>query len=116
MAFIGQLLVGQIGMAGVLILLIGYGFGCPAVNVISPLLVGHMFGEKDTGRYVSYVNMFISLGGAFGSTIIGMVLNATGTYTMPFIVCTLFIIICGLICAVVTSKKFQFKAEKEVQQ
>lgn len=116
MAFIGQLLVGQIGMAGVLILLIGYGFGCPAVNVISPLLVGHMFGEKDTGRYVSYVNMFISLGGAFGSTIIGMVLNATGTYTMPFIVCTLFIIICGLIRAVVTSKKFQFKAEKEVQQ
>ncbi len=113
LAFIGQLLIPQLGVAGIGILIIGYGFGCPAVNVISPLLVNHMFGEKDTGRYISYVNMFISLGGAFGATIIGMVLNATGTYTMPFIVCAAFIVICGLIRTVVTSKTFQFQERKE---
>lgn len=115
LAFIGQLLVPQLGFAGIGILILGYGFGCPAVNVISPLLVNHMFGEKDTGRYISYVNMFISLGGAFGATIIGMVLNATGTYTVPFIVCTAFIVTCGLIRAVVTSEKFRFKTGKEAR-
>ncbi|MCI9595831.1 MAG: MFS transporter [Firmicutes bacterium] len=113
LAFIGQLLIPQLGIAGIGILIIGYGFGCPAVNVISPLLVNHMFGEKDTGRYISYVNMFISLGGAFGATIIGMVLNATGTYTVPFIVCAAFIVICGLIRGTVTSNAFKFQERKE---
>lgn len=113
LAFIGQLLIPQLGMAGIGILILGYGFGCPAVNVISPLLVNHMFGEKDTGRYISYVNMFISLGGAFGATIIGMVLNATGTYTVPFIVCAAFIVICGSIRGTVTSNAFKFQERKE---
>ena len=112
LAFIGQLLVPHLGAAGIAILILGYGFGCPAVNVISPLLVNHMFGEKDTGRYISYVNMFISLGGAFGATLIGMVLNATGTYTVPFIVCAAFIVTCGIIRTVVTSKNFEFTARK----
>ncbi|MCI6821624.1 MAG: MFS transporter [Clostridiales bacterium] len=115
MAFIGQLLVPAIGMGGVLILVIGYGFGCPAVNVISPLLVNHMFGEKDTGRYISYVNMLISLGGAFGATIIGILLNVSGNYTLPFIVCAAFIVACGLIRAVVTSKKFAFRSGRPGQ-
>ncbi len=112
LAFIGQLLIPQLGTVGIGFLIIGYSFGCPAVNVISPLLVNHMFGEKDTGRYVSYVNMFISLGGAFGAAIIGMVLNKTGTYTAPFAVCAVFIIICGLIRGMVSSDKFRFKEDK----
>ncbi|MCB6993940.1 MFS transporter [bacterium 210820-DFI.6.37] len=113
LAFIGQLLIPQLGMAGIFILIVGYGFGCPAVNVISPIIVNHMFGEKDNGRYISYVNMFISLGGAFGATLIGMILNATGTYTVPFMVCAAFIILCGIIRAVVTSKRFKYKAVNE---
>ncbi|MDO4869975.1 MAG: MFS transporter [Bacillota bacterium] len=116
LAYVGQLIVPVAGGFGILLLVVGYGFGCPAVNVISPLLVNHMFGEKDTGRYVSYVNMFISLGAAFGATIVGMVLNATGTYTMPFLVCIGFLVICGIIRAVVTSKKFKYVDTEENAQ
>lgn len=112
-SYIGHLLVPSIGIAAVAIIIIGYGFGCPAVNVVTPLLITHMFGEKDNGRYVSYANMFISLGGAFGASIIGIVLNATGTYTVPFIVCTAVLLVCALIRGIVTSKKFRFKSQNE---
>lgn len=108
MAYIGQLFIPQIGMAGVLILVIGYGFGCPAVNVISPLLVNHMYGQKDVARYVSFVNMFISFGAAIGASLIGKLLDTTGSYTIPFLVCAGCLIVAGIIRTIVTSRKFKF--------
>ena len=65
-----------------------YGFGCPAVNIVSPLVANHMFGDKEVGSFIGYINMFISVGGAISGIVVGQLFDATGGYTIPFIVCS----------------------------
>lgn len=108
-AFVSQLFISTAGGFAIAVLVIGYGFGCPAVNVISPLLINHMYGEKDMGTYISWMNMFISFGGAIGAALIGMILNATGGYMVPFLVCAGLLVVCGIIRGAITTKKFKFE-------
>lgn len=106
-AYIAQIYIPSFsGLIAVLI--IGYGFGCTAVNIIPPLIANHMFGEKELTTYIGYINIFIGIGGAIGSTLVGKLLDYTGSYTVPFLVCGGLLLICALIRGVVTSEKYKF--------
>jgi hypothetical protein len=57
-AYIAQIFIPQFsGLIAVLI--VCYGLGCTAVNIIPPLIVNHMFGEKELSEYIGYINIFI---------------------------------------------------------
>lgn len=78
--FAVMFLMGASPMVMVAGVVICYCFGAPSITVIPPLLVNGMFGEKDYGTLVGYVNMATSIGGAFGSTIAAFIYDATGSY------------------------------------
>ena len=93
----------------VVVLILGYGFGCPAVNVISPLVMNHMFGEKEIGKFISYLNIFIALGVAFGSSMVGLIYDLAGSYTPAFLVMAAFLFISAVLRGIFCSKKFYYK-------
>jgi len=90
----------------------GYIFGVPAVNILSPLMMGHMFGDKEVGRFIAYVNIFISLGGIFGGLVISMLFDMTGGYKLPWLVCTAILVVCCILRALCTRKSVKFVPEK----
>ena len=91
------------------ILIIGYGLGCTAVNIVPPIIANYMFGDKEISGYIGYINIFISIGGAFGSTMVGKFFDITGSYTIPFIICTALMLIAAVIRGVVTTQRYRFK-------
>lgn len=93
----------------VIVLILGYGFGCPAVNVISPLVMNHMFGEKEIGKFIAYLNIFIAFGVAFGSSIVGVIYDLTGSYTPAFLLMAAFLFISAILRGIFCSKKFYYK-------
>jgi MFS family permease len=93
----------------VIVLILGYGFGCPAVNVIFPLVMNHMFGEKEIGRFIAYLNIFIALGVAFGSSIVGGIYDLTGSYTPAFLLMAALLFISAILRGIFCSKKFYYK-------
>ena len=106
-AYLAQLFIPQFGwFIGVLI--VCYGFGCTAVNIVPPLIANHMFGEKELSTYIGYINIFIGIGGALGSTLVGKLFDYTGSYTIPFIVCAILLLLTALIRGIVTSEKYKF--------
>jgi MFS family permease len=92
--------------------MIGYMFGVPAVNIITPLLMTHMFGEKEIGRFIGYSNMFISLGGVFGAAMVGLLYDYFGAYQMPWLIMAGVLIIPTVIRAVCASKRMKYVPEE----
>lgn len=78
--FLVMFLCGASPMVLVVGVCICYCLGAPSITVVPPLLINGMFGEKDYGTLVGYVNMATSIGGAFGSTIAAFIYDATGSY------------------------------------
>lgn len=102
LAFMGN------GGAWIYVYLVGYMIGVTSVNLISPLLMTHMFGEKEAGRFIGYTNMFVSLGGVFGASIVGFLFDATGGYQIPWLImagCAALAVIIRLVCS---SQKHRF--------
>ena len=94
------------------VLIIGYGLGCTAVNIVPPIIANFMFGDREITGYIGYINIFIGIGGAFGSTMVGKLLDITGSYTLPFMICTAMMLVAAIIRGVVTSEKYHFKVQK----
>ncbi len=110
-AYIAQIFIPQFsGLIAVLI--VCYGLGCTAVNIIPPLIANHMFGEKELSAYIGYINIFIGIGGALGSTLVGKLFDFTGSYTIPFIVCAILLLFTALIRGIVTSDKYKYNPGK----
>lgn len=91
------------------VLIVGYGLGCTAVNIVPPIIAGYLFGDKEITGYIGYINIFISLGGAFGSALVGKLFDLTGSYTLPFLICTGMLILAAVIRGIVTMDKFKFR-------
>lgn len=108
LAYVSQIYIPSGGMIMVVAFALFYGLGCPAVNIVSPLFANHMFGNKDTGAYIGYINMFISLGGAFGGSIVGKIYDTTGSYIMAFWICVLLLVVMTIIRTVLSGKRFQY--------
>lgn len=81
----------------VVLLVLCYGFGCPAVNVIAPLMAHRMFGDKDFGTFVNYINIAISFGGCFGATAVGYIYDGTGSYIPAWIMMGAVLVVTGII-------------------
>jgi MFS family permease len=96
------------GSALMVIFMIGYIFGVPSINIITPLLMVHMFGEKEIGRFIGYSNMFIAVGGVFGAAMVGLMFDHFGSYQIPWMIMACILIIPTIIRAVCASKKMKF--------
>ena len=97
------------GSPGILVagVCICYCLGAPSITVVPPLLVNGMFGEKDYGTLVGYINMATSIGGAFGATIAAFIYDATGSYVTFWGVATIGVAIAAvlrIICFVINKK------------
>ena len=103
LAFMGS------GPAGLILFVAGYIFGVPAINIISPLLMSHMYGEKDLGKLIGYVNVFVGIGGAIGATAVGMLVQHYGTYQIPWLYMAAILLIVAVIRGICTSEKRKFK-------
>lgn len=90
--------------------IICYAFAIPAVNMISPLIMAHVVGEKDLSRFIGYVNIFIAVGGIFGATLVGMMFDVTGGYKIPWLVMSGLLVIVTVIRGICASKKHRFDA------
>ena len=112
-AYVAQIYIPVAGIVMVLLFIVGYGLGCPSVNIISPLFANHMFGEKEVGAFIGYINLFISVGGAFGGTITGKLYDITGDYNTPFWVCTALLIIMTVIRFALSSDKYKYTSTEE---
>lgn len=94
---------------GMPVYIIGYIFGVPAINIITPLMMGHMYGEKDLNRLIGYANVFIGIGGAIGATAVGVLVQTYGTYQIPWLVMTGVLIVVAIIRGICTTEKRKFK-------
>lgn len=97
------------GSPGILVagVCICYCLGAPSITVVPPLLINGMFGEKDYGTLVGYINMATSIGGAFGATIAAFIYDATGSYVAFWGVATIGVAIAALlriICFAINKK------------
>lgn len=97
----------------VVLYVIGYAFGAAGVSVTPPIIAKHMFGEKELPQYINVINVFISIGAAFGATITGKIFDATGSYTPAWIFLIVTILICGIIRGVCSTDKFKFIPDQE---
>lgn len=97
------------GMLGTVLFVAGYIFGVPAINIVSPLIMGHMYGDKDLGKLIGYVNVFIGIGGAIGATAVGMLMQHYGSYQMPWLYMAAVLLIVAVIRGICTSNKRKFK-------
>jgi sugar phosphate permease len=93
----------------IVVLVLCYAFGCPAVNIISPLLMTHMFGEKNLAPFITFTNIFISIGGAFGGMLVGNIYDATGTYTWGWLVMAVSMAIAVVLRGIFSREKYSFK-------
>lgn len=97
------------GTLGIVLFVAGYIFGVPAINIVSPLIMGHMYGDKDLGKLIGYVNVFISIGGAIGATAVGMLMQHYGSYQIPWLYMAALLLIVAVIRGICTSNKRKFK-------
>ncbi len=97
------------GMIGTVLFVVGYIFGVPAINIVSPLIMSHMYGEKDLGRLIGYANVFIGVGGAIGAAAVGMLVQHYGSYMMPWLYMAALLLIVAVIRGICTSSKRKFR-------
>lgn len=86
-----------------------YIFGVASINIISPVILSFLFGDKDLNKLLSWLNMFISIGGALGAVGVSTLLIKFGSYQIPWLVMAISLLICAIIRFFATSKKRQFK-------
>lgn len=94
---------------GIPIFVIGYIFGVPAINIVSPLLMSHMYGEKELSRLIGYVNVFVGVGGAIGATAVSILVQTYGTYFIPWIVMAGVLVLAAIIRGICSSEKRKYK-------
>lgn len=109
-AVVGLAYTGAAGW-GIPLFVIGYIFGVPAINTISPLMMGHMYGEKDLGKLIGYVNVFVGLGGAFGATGVSLLLQKFGSYQPAWLIMAGVLVVVAIIRGFCTSEKNKYREQ-----
>lgn len=85
-----------------------YVFGVASINIISPVIISFLFGDKNLNKLLSWLNMFIGIGGALGAVGVSTLLVKCGSYQIPWLVMAFFLLVCSIIRFFATSKKRQF--------
>lgn len=89
-----------------------YLVGVGSINVLPPLIVNYMYGEKEMPRMLGYINIFIAIGGAVGTAGVGMLYEACGSYQIPWIIMAAIMGIVAVIRGAATTKKRKFNADE----
>ena len=100
--------------AGMWIFCVFYILGVPTINIISPLLMNYMYGEKDMPRLIGYVNMFIAIGGAIGAAGLGALYEHYGSYQTPWLIIAAVLALVAVVRAVATTKKRKYNPEMDM--
>lgn len=90
-----------------------YIFGVASINIISPVIMSFLFGEKDMHKLLSWLNMFIAIGGAMGAVGVSALLVKFGTYQIPWLIMAGVLLGCAIIRLFATSKRNQYNPEKD---
>lgn len=90
-----------------------YIFGVASINIISPLLMNYMYGEKDMPRLIGYVNMFVGIGGAFGAAGLGALYEHFGSYQIPWLIMAAILAVVAVIRGISTTKKRKYCSANE---
>lgn len=112
-AALGLSLIGT-SESGIWMFCVFYILGVPTINIISPLLMSYMYGEKDMPRLIGYVNMFISIGGAIGAAGLGALYEHYGSYRMPWMIMAAVLALVAVIRAIATTKKRKYNPETDM--
>ncbi len=112
-AALGLSLIGT-SESGIWMFCVFYILGVPTINIISPLLMSYMYGEKDMPRLIGYVNMFISIGGAIGAAGLGALYEHYGSYRMPWMIMAAVLALVATIRAIATTKKRKYNPETDM--
>lgn len=90
-----------------------YIFGVASINIISPVIMSFLFGEKDMHKLLSWLNMFIGIGGSLGAVGVSTMLVKFGSYQIPWLIMAAVLFGCAIIRFFATSKKNQYRPEAE---
>ncbi len=96
---------------GMVLYFVGYLIGVMHVNLISPLLLTHVFGDKDIGSFLGWHNILLSLGVAFGPGLVGILFDATGAYMIPWIIMGILTVI-GVVIRCIAAKQKTYTDEE----
>lgn len=109
---VGLSLISTSPNVGVIIYCCLYVFGVASINIISPVIMSFLFGDKDMSRLLSWLNMFISIGGAMGAVGVSTMLVTFGSYQIPWLIMAAVLFVCAIIRWFATSKKMQYRPEE----
>ena len=89
-----------------------YTFGVATVNIISPLLMNYMYGEKDMPRFIGYINIFIAVGGVFGAAGLAALYEYFGSYQIPWMIMAGVLVLVAVIRGISTSKNRKYTPDE----
>ena len=64
-----------------------FGIAWGGIGVAQVTLIAELFGPRSLGAIIGSLELFLTLGGALGVWLAGIIFDATGSYTMPFVIC-----------------------------
>jgi MFS family permease len=64
-----------------------FGVAWGGIGVAQVTLIAELFGPRSLGAIIGSLELFLTLGGATGVWLAGIIFDATGSYTVPFIIC-----------------------------
>ena len=109
LCYIGLAFMSAMPVVGLVLYFGGYLIGVMHVNLISPLLLTYVFGERDIGSYLSWNNILLSLGVAIGPGCVGIMFDNWGSYTLPWIIMGLFTAVAIVIRTIAAARKPEYE-------
>lgn len=90
-----------------------YIFGVASINIISPVIMGYLFGDKEMPKLLSWMNIFIGIGGVVGAMGVSIMLTKFGTYQIPWLIAAAVLVLCAVVRIIATLKKNAYKPGDE---
>jgi MFS family permease len=63
-----------------------FGLAWGGAGVVTIPLTAEFFGSRSLGTIIGSIELFLAIGGAIGVSIAGIIFDATGSYTTPFVI------------------------------
>lgn len=107
-AYLALLLIPILGSWMLIVFVIFYALGVPSVNVVTPLVVTHVVGEKHTPEFMSYCMSLVFIGMPVFNVGIGWLFDLSGSYAVPFSICIALAVIAAIIRGIATTQRHRY--------
>ena len=64
-----------------------FGLAWGGLSVVQVTLIAELFGPRSLGSIIGSLELFLTIGGAIGISMAGIIFDATGSYAIPFLIC-----------------------------